>query len=91
MEVRRVDPRDAAWQLLSPRYRVYFQRRRAAPEGCCGAYESDEYEISEAADVLEVLAWAEKTAADNQTYVVYALVDSDPSSLGLVRVAGMEN
>jgi hypothetical protein len=87
VDARRIDPRDTRWEVETPRYRVHFERRRPQPDGHGDAYESDEYEITEATDVRQVLAWAHEAAANDQGYGVYVLVGNDSSSLGLVRVA----
>jgi hypothetical protein len=49
-----VDPRDIRWEVSSPTYRVYFWRRVG------GGYHSEEFQLSGASDVREVLAWAER-------------------------------
>lgn len=74
MQTMGVDPRDETWELVEPRYRVYFWAGTA----------SDEWEVS-GADVQEVLAWAEANRGD-RTYTLYACVPHD--GLGLVRLAG---
>jgi hypothetical protein len=77
MKVRPVDPRDAAWEDETPRYRVYFW----TPAG--GA---DENEIS-GVDVQEVIEWAEANRGE-RTYSLYVCVDLD--DMGLVRLAGRD-
>jgi hypothetical protein len=77
VKVRDVDPRDQAWELDEPSYRVYFHE----PEGG-----SDEYEVS-GADVVDVISWADAQRGV-RTYVLYACVPRD--GLGLVRLLGTD-
>jgi hypothetical protein len=81
-----IDPRDEQWAKDHPSYRVYFWRKIAP--GPDGAWGSDEWQIEDAADVHEVIAWAEEHA-EGRTYVLYAVVD-DPDGPGLVRLAGTD-
>lgn len=74
MDARRVDPRDQAWKVDTPEYRVYFHDAAGA---------SDEHAIT-GADVAEVLHWAEAHRA-GRTFVVYACVPHN--GLGLIRLA----
>jgi hypothetical protein len=64
-----VDPRDQTSEVDAPRYRVCFWN----------GSDSDEYEIT-GADVPEVLAWADRSAA-GRTY------SSGPVSLPVTRLA----
>jgi hypothetical protein len=75
MDCTGIDPRDAAWEIPNPRYRVYFHDSKGA---------ADEYEI-QGADVSEVLAWAEENRGD-RTFILYACVPQD--GLGLLRLHG---
>lgn len=77
MKATGIDPRDANWEIPSPRYRVYFHDSKGA---------SDEYEV-EGADVLEVMAWAEEMRGD-RTFVLYACIPRD--GLGLLRLHGRD-
>jgi hypothetical protein len=61
---------------------VYFWRR----EG--GGYQAEEFQLTGASDVREVLAWAEERA-DGRTFTVYALLRSR-GELGLVQLAGVD-
>jgi hypothetical protein len=83
MEARPVDPRDERWQVTSPTYRVYFWEALSTPP----AMASDEYELVDAADVHEVLAWADKRVLPHQSYEVFVVVDHPDR--GLVRLAGL--
>lgn len=80
MGVRRIDPRDTKSEILPPRYRVYF--RESLGEGLSAALKSDEYEITGATDVFEVLRWADTNAGD-RTFTVHVVVDRT-----LVRLSG---
>ena len=77
MEIVSVDPRDQSWEIDKPRYRVYFWDAAAT---------SYEYEVSQADDVAEVMAWAEAERG-TRTFTLYACVQHD--GLGLVRLAGL--
>jgi hypothetical protein len=77
MKVRSVDPRDTEREEFIPVYRVYFWERLfllGVPPEQAG-YKSEEYEIVSAADVREVLVWAEENAGSNRTFTVYAMLD----------------
>ena len=69
MKISPVDPRDIEAEIRRPVYRVYVWT--ADPYGPVGE-RCDEYELREAADIEEVLAWAKEEAAGRyiQVYVV---------------------
>lgn len=72
-----VDPRDTDREDYNPVYRVYFWERGSdpdIPDELMGS-SSYSYELSRAADVREVLAWAEENAGPNRTFTVYAMLD----------------
>jgi hypothetical protein len=77
MEIRPVDPRDTEREEHMPVYRVYFWERQVHPGVPAEqtGYRADEYEIADAADVREVLEWAETNAGSNRTFTVYAMLD----------------
>jgi hypothetical protein len=78
VKVDPVDPRDQTEGVDAPRYRVYFWH----------GSDSEEYEIT-GADVPEVLAWADLSAA-GRTYSLWAcLPASDEVGVNLVRLAGL--
>lgn len=64
------------WRVDVPRYRVYFWDAVA---------NSDEFELSGAEDVAEVIRWAESNSGQ-RTFTVYVCVHA--AGLGLVRLAG---
>lgn len=72
-----VDPRDIEVEWAADTYRVYFWSRNGA--------RCDEHEIS-AADVREVLAWADANAGD-RVPEVFVRHDHPPQH-GLIRIAG---
>lgn len=79
MNVEPVDPRDQTEGVDAPRYRVYFWH---------GSH-SEEYEVT-GADVHEVLAWANLSAA-GRTYSLWAcLPANDEAGVKLVRLAGWD-
>lgn len=80
MQVTGIDPRDVRFEIDEPDYRVYFFE----PDG-----RSDEYHLTGARDVADVLDWA-KANADDRTYVVYVFTDfgagsEQPSLIRLLR------
>jgi hypothetical protein len=82
LDARLVDPRDTRWEVSSPTYRVYFWRRVG------GGYHSEEFQLSGASDIRDVLAWAEERA-EGRTFTVYALVNA-LGELGLVQLADVD-
>ena len=87
-----IDPRDTAWEIDQPIYRVYFWSRRPAAPGMAAAqmgYAAEEYRILDATDMLEVLQWAQDTARPGQTFCLYVEHVCD-GLLGLIRLAGVD-
>ena len=72
MEVRPVDPRDVSSEVDDPVYRVTFWTR---PDGPDAMRSADEYEITGAQDVEDVLQWARAEAREADSFVVHAYVD----------------
>jgi hypothetical protein len=65
LRVRPVDPRDTAWEVNAPAYRVYFWLQPPGPPPSGEeqmAWISDEYEVEDA-DVAVVLEWANSKAS----------------------------
>ncbi len=92
----------SAFLYESPLYRVHFFERpneppeRVADERVSLSFTSDEYEVEGAADVNEVLAWANENSrrgngqiypGADRTYVIHALV-TVRDEVALVRLAG---
>jgi hypothetical protein len=86
MQIHLVDPRDIAWEVTDPRYRVLFWRQYD-PGNPQSGYASEAWELT-GGDVTEVLEWADKHAA-GRSFTVYA-VFSDACALGSVQLAGMD-
>lgn len=87
-----VDPRDTQWESDRPVYRVYFWHQPSAPPGVAqkhAMWSCDEYRLSDATDVEEVLDWARSTARSDQTFVVY-VEQRDAQRRGLVRLLGVD-
>jgi hypothetical protein len=76
MDVRPVDPRDIRWEDRASVFRVSFR----------SGSRSDEYELTGAADVAEVLRWAHERA-DGRAYTVCAVIDPHPAERGLLQLA----
>jgi hypothetical protein len=87
-----VDPRDTEWENPDPVYRVYFWHRQAPPAGIRAesmGWQSEEHRLTEAADVHEVIAWAEQRLPSGDRYVLY-VEQSDRGLPGLIRLAGTD-
>ena len=90
-----VDPRDIIWEADDPVYRVYFWHQPPAPEGIPQEqvmFHCDEWRLSGAGDVHEVLAWAEQHKGA-RSYTLYAEHDEDRGGAfarGLIRLAGTD-
>ncbi|MEV8358082.1 MULTISPECIES: hypothetical protein [Microbacterium] len=72
MDISRVDPRDAAYEMEDPVYRVYFSELGA----------TDEWQLEGASSVIEVIDWAR---ADGREFTAY-VETGWPSGMGLLRV-----
>lgn len=77
-DVRQVDPRDQAWEVDDPDYRVYFW-------GVDGR--ADEWELA-GCDVQEAVQWARENAG-GRTFTLYAVAVS-PEGAGLIRLLGAD-
>lgn len=92
MHVEGVDERDNNWEDDSPRFRVYLHGSDATSTSGW----TDTYDITRA-DVLQVIDWAQRQAADRLTYAI-ALVRDEPveerrnphKRRGLVWLVGMD-
>jgi hypothetical protein len=82
MQVTAIDPRDVRFEVDKPDYRVYFFE----PDG-----RSDEYHLTGAQDLAEVLDWAQAEAND-RSYVVYVFTDFGPGheQPTLIRLLGQD-
>ena len=78
MDVQPVDPRDIKFEWVVDTYRVYFW----SPDGG----RCDEYELTGAQDVREVIAWADSNA-DGRVAEIFLRHDHPPEH-GLIRLAG---
>lgn len=96
MRATGVDPRDVTWEDDAPTYRVYMWHRPDPPPDIGASemgYWCDEYRLTEASDIHEVLAWAEKNVPDGDTYTLY-VESSDQFGTGrgpgLLLLAGVD-
>jgi hypothetical protein len=90
--VESTDPRDTEWEVEEPVYRVYFWHQPLAPNGVPrehAMFHSDEYRLSEAVDVGEVLDWARTTARPDQTFTLY-VEHRHGDSPGLIHLLGVD-
>jgi hypothetical protein len=91
MDVAPIDPVDTTWEERIPAYRVYFW----TVSGDGFAPISEEWRLSGAADVHEVIAWAESERG-GRTYELFVeqltrreTPDGWVDAPGLVRLAGV--
>ena len=92
MQTEGVDPRDTEWECDEPVYRVYFWHQPAPPPGIAAeqmGWHCDEHRLTGAADVHEVIEWADRRLPEGDHYVLY-VEQSDRGMPGLVRLAGVE-
>jgi hypothetical protein len=91
-----VDPRDCVWEDDQPVYRVYFRHQPGVPAGrtdpaaMCACRE---LRVTDAVDVLEVLAWAERESRGPETWVAYvetAARRDAVDGVGLLRIHGRD-
>lgn len=100
MQIVAVDPRDTTWEDESPTYRVYFWEsdspqatidtssrpgepdRSTRPE----SWSSEEYEIREAIDAVEVWNWAQQESG-GRIIQIFLLATEDDSK-GMYRLFG---
>ncbi|HEX2321874.1 MAG TPA: hypothetical protein VHJ18_23075 [Streptosporangiaceae bacterium] len=82
MQVTGIDPRDVQFEMDKPDYRVYFFESDGR---------SDEYQLTGARDVAEVLDWVKANVGD-RTYIVYVFTDFGPGSdkPSLIRLLGRD-
>ncbi|MCZ3385854.1 MAG: hypothetical protein LH630_02550 [Actinomycetia bacterium] len=79
MQASGVDPRDVAWEREQPVYRVYFWGHPR--------HASDEWRITDAGSVQEVLAWAQARSGRHRTCQVWAEARNE-QGLGLLLLSG---
>jgi hypothetical protein len=87
-----IEPRDTEWEVEGPVYRVYFWHQPLAPEGVDQEqvmFHSDEYRLSGAVDVGEVMDWARTTARPDQTFTLY-VEHRHGDSRGLIHLMGID-
>jgi hypothetical protein len=85
METHPADPRDVVREVTEPKYRVYFWSQLGPDEL---AWKSDEWELTAAADVSEVLEWA-KENSNGRSFVMYAVVRAEDGPV-LVQLQGTD-
>jgi hypothetical protein len=84
MKVEAASEIDSAWEDHFPRYRVYFWNNPVAHPIMWTSYV---YELSEAHNVHQVLAWAEANAR-GRTYQVFAVAQDRDGPIGLLTLTG---
>ncbi len=91
MDATPVDPRDVSWEVDSPAFRVYFWQRVKAPAVVVpelAGRSSEEWRLTGARDVHEVLEWAALRVGD-RSYTLHVEVDT-VEGRGLIRLAGAD-
>ena len=90
--VEGIDPRDTEWEIDNPIYRVYFWHQPPAPPGAAQErmmVHCDEYRLSDAVDVAEVLAWAQDRSRPDQTFTLY-VEHRNADRFGLIQLMGTD-
>jgi hypothetical protein len=84
MEATRVDPRDVTWEADHPTYRVYFWTHDGS---AC-----DEWRVTDAANVHDVLAWSDEQVGEGRSYQVFVEVSAEreEQGVGLLRLRGAD-
>lgn len=82
MDAKGIDPRDISWEVAYPTYRVYFWRLRDS--------RSDEWHLTDAVNVHDVLAWAEARVQPGWIYQVFVESTSEQGRLGTIRLLGSD-
>lgn len=80
------------WEVEAQAYSVYFWHQRPAQMGTSQErvmFHSDEYRLSGAADIGEVLDWARATAGPDQTFTLYVEHRHDDRP-GLIHLMGVD-
>ena len=92
IRISHVDERDNNWELSSPTFRVYLHG--SGPGSTPGF--TDTYDIT-GCDVVQVIDWAQRQAADCLTYAIALVVDDEAEeqrnpgrSRGLIWLVGMD-
>ena len=82
MDIEPIDPRtDSRWETNPIHdYRVTFWRKGAAYE----------FDVADAADVHEVIGWAEQEARSRGSTYLFARVNRGETERGLVWLAGVD-
>lgn len=89
MKAQAIDPRYESSREENPDYRVEFWDLEVLEDGSTiDVGGSDEWILTSAEDVHEVLNWAEENA-NGRHFVLYARF-RDGKSIGLIRLAGQE-
>jgi hypothetical protein len=80
------------WTDERPVYRAYFWSQAGAPpevDPDKAGWQSEEFEIRDAEDIHQVIAWARRQDHRERTYTLYVVVECDGQP-GLVHLAGVD-
>jgi hypothetical protein len=86
VRIESADERDSRWEDARPRYRVYFFRGGERPGHSWSVLVNDVLD----AEVLEVIAWAEREIGDEGLFAVALVDQSSSGERGLVWLVGMD-
>lgn len=93
MKIEGIDPRSASYESATPAYWVIFwsqpPRPSDVPEDVLIGFHSDEFRISGALDVFEVVRWAESDA-ECRGYTLYCEVVENDGAVTIARLAGTD-
>jgi hypothetical protein len=94
VEIAPVDPRDSEWEQAHPVYRVYFWAQAQAPpvsaqHQVTAMWRSEEWRLTIADDVHEVLDWANGAAGRGRRFTLYIETDT-AEGRGLAHLAGTD-
>jgi hypothetical protein len=91
VEQHRVDPRDVAWEVKSPRYRVCYWR---PPRD--GGWEPEEWEL-DSRNILQAMLWGLHDAQAlampylyDRLFTLYAVIPAEDGRVGLVKLYGTD-
>ena len=91
VKIEGIDPRSATYESDAPAYWVIFwsqpPRPPDVPADVLIGYHSDEFRISGATDVFDVVRWADSDT-DGRDYTLYCEVIENDGAVTIARLAG---
>lgn len=92
MRSERLDPRDQTLEVTVPVYRVYFWQRLEPlhdKPSHSRAYRLQAWRLVDAADLHEVISWAEARLAPGGCYQLF-VERAESQGMGLIRLSGID-